>query len=236
MAQAEAKADAAQAKFDELGERLHEVEKVANPHTEMLQQKRTQLKAYKKIIAESTESLNQAEAEHIAISFWIKGFKQVRLFIIEQAFTVLEVEVNNSLAQLGMVDWQITFDIERENRAGGITKGFVVFVKGPSNPEPVRWESWSGGETQRLQLAGDLGLANLIMQQAGLSNTIEVFDEPSQHMSPEGLVDLANLLHERALNDGKRIWLVDHTAITNFSGFEAIIKVRKDKNGSRIST
>lgn len=234
VAQAEAKADAAQAKFDELGERLHAIEGAANPHTEMLQRKRMQLKAYKKIITESTESLNQAEAEHVAVSYWIKGFKQVRLFIIEQAFNALELEVNNSLAQLGMVEWQITFDIERENKAGGITKGFVVFVKGPSNPEPVKWESWSGGETQRLQLAGDLGLANLIMQQAGLRNTIEVFDEPSTHMSAEGLVDLANLLHERALNDGKRIWIVDHTAITNFGDFEAIIKVRKDKHGSRI--
>ncbi len=234
VAQAEIKADAAQAKFDELGTRLHEVEKAPNPHTEMLQRKRMQVKAYKKIIAESSETVNQLEAEHVAVSYWIKGFKRVRLFIIEQAFNALEIEVNNSLAQLGMANWQITFDIERENKSGGVTKGFVVFVKGPSNSEPVRWENWSGGETQRLQLAGDLGLANLIMQQAGLANTIEVFDEPSTHLSVEGMADLANLLHERALSDGKRIWIVDHTSITNFGEFEQIIKVRKDKHGSRI--
>lgn len=233
-AKALAKADAAQVRFDDLGKRLHRIEAEGNPHTEMLARKRTQLKEYRKIIAESTKTLNELEAEHVAVSFWIKGFKRVRLFIIEQAFRTLEIEINNSLAQLGMVNWQITFDIERENKSGGVTKGFVVFVKGPSNPEPVRWENWSGGETQRLQLAGDLGLSNLIMQQAGLTNTIEVFDEPSTHLSVEGMADLANLLHDRAVNDGKRIWIIDHTSITNFGEFEGVIKVRKDINGSRI--
>jgi DNA repair exonuclease SbcCD ATPase subunit len=110
-----------------------------------------------------------------------------------------------------------------------------VFVHSPANDEPVKWESWSGGETQRLQLAGDLGLANLIMQQAGLSNTVEFFDEPSTHLSPEGMMDLANMLHERAVSEGKRVWIVDHTSITNFGEFIGIITARKSSNGSTIS-
>jgi len=227
-------AKGAAAKFDELGERLHALEKSTNPHTEMLARKRTQLKAYKKIIAESTETLNGLEAEREGSVYWVKGFKRIRLFIIEQAFRTLEIEVNNCLAQLGMVDWQVTFDVERENKSGGITKGFVVMIKSPSNKEPVRWENWSGGETQRLQLAGDMGLSNLIMQGAGLSNTIEFYDEPSTHLSPEGMMDLADLLHERAVNEGKRIWIVDHASITNFGGFEGVITVEKTKNGSAI--
>jgi DNA repair exonuclease SbcCD ATPase subunit len=129
---------------------------------------------------------------------------------------------------------KLRFDVERENKSGGVTKGFVVFVKSPSNTEPVRWENWSGGETQRLQLAGDLGLANLIMLQAGLSNTVEFFDEPSTHLSPEGMMDLADILHDRAITDGKRIWIVDHASITNFGDFEGIITARKDSDGSTI--
>ncbi len=232
--QAEMKANAAQAKFDELGTRLHELEQATNPHTEMLSRKRTQLKAYKKIVVESNETLHELEAKQEGSAFWVKGFKRIRLFIIEQAFQALEIEVNNSLAQLGMVDWQVTFDVERENKSGGITKGFVVMIKSPSNKEPVRWENWSGGETQRLQLAGDMGLANLIMHRAGLSNTSEFYDEPSTHLSPEGMMDLANLLHERAISEGKRIWIVDHASITNFGDFEAVITAEKTKNGSAI--
>lgn len=180
------------------------------------------------------EALADLEAKLEAVQWWVKGFKRIRLFIIEQAFQTLEIEVNNSLAQLGMPDWQITFDVERENKSGGVTKGFVVFIKSPANKDPVRWESWSGGETKRLELAGDLGLANLIMQQAGLRNTIEFYDEPSSHLSPEGMMDLANMLHERAVNEGKRIWIVDHAAVSNFGEFESIITARKDKNGTSI--
>lgn len=222
-------------KFDELGLRLHEAEGAKNPHSTMLAAKRASLKDLKAVIAESVATKGQAEVQHEAASFWIKGFKRIRLFIIEQAFRTLEIEVNNCLAQLGMPDWQITFDVERENKSGGVTKGFVVFVKSPANNEPVRWENWSGGETQRLQLAGDLGLANLIMQQAGLTNTIEFYDEPSTHLSPEGMMDLANMLHDRAVSEQKRIWIVDHGSITNFGEFTGIITARKDGNGSSIT-
>lgn len=222
-------------KFDELGLRLHEAEGAKNPHSTMLAAKRASLKELKAVIAESGEAKGQAEAQYETASFWIKGFKRIRLFIIEQAFRTLEIEVNNCLAQLGMPEWQISFDVERENKSGGVTKGFVVFVKSPANNEPVRWENWSGGETQRLQLAGDLGLANLIMQQAGLTNTIEFYDEPSTHLSPEGMMDLANMLHDRAISEQKRIWIVDHGSITNFGDFRGIITARKDGNGSSIT-
>lgn len=222
-------------RLDDIGYQLHTLEQGENPHNAMLEAKKAALKKLKASVIEDVATLHKAEAGYEAISYWIKGFKRVRLFIIEQAFRTLELEINNSLAQLGMTDWEITFDIERENKSGGITKGFIAFVQGPSNAEPVRWENWSGGETQRLQLAGDLGLANLIMQQNGLVNTIEFFDEPSTHLSQEGMHDLANMLHERAVSEGKRIWIVDHTAITNFGEFEGIITAGKDAHGSDIT-
>lgn len=207
-----------------------------NPHSKMLAQKEERLWYFKAQLKETLQQKTTTEELHAATSYWIKGFKRIRLFIIEQAFQTLEIEVNNSLALLGMDDWQITFDVERENKSGGITKGFIVFVKSPQNIEPVRWESWSGGETQRLELAADLGLANLILTQNGLNNTAEFFDEPSTHLSKEGMADLANLLYERAMTEGKCIWIVDHTAAANFGEFNAVITIRKDSNGSSITS
>jgi DNA repair exonuclease SbcCD ATPase subunit len=205
-----------------------------NPYSVLIDEKEKLLITLKKNLKINNELRQQLTSENEAISFWIKGFKRLRLFIIEQAFNALEIEVNNSLAQLGLPDWQVTFDIERENKKGGITKGFVVFIKSPHNAFPVRWENWSGGETQRLQLAGDLGLSNLIMTQAGLHNTIEFYDEPSTHLSHEGMLDLAAMLHERALAERKQIWIVDHTAVTNFGKFKGTITAIKDSNGSSV--
>lgn len=223
------------AKMVRLEREIDELVEELNPWQDFILAKNLQLKHINDAFSTDQKSLKACQAHLAAAQFWIKGFKRIRLFIIEQAFRTLEIEINNSLAQLGMIDWQISFNVERENKSGGITKGFVVFVKSPANTEPVRWENWSGGETQRLQLAGDLGLANLIMHQHGLNNTIEIYDEPSTHLSPEGMLDLANMLYERAMSEAKRIWIVDHAAITNFGEFEGIITAMKNHNGSTIT-
>jgi DNA repair exonuclease SbcCD ATPase subunit len=218
-----------------LATQIKEAESEKNLYTVLRLKKAAQLDDLKRSLTTLKGDVALFEQRHEAVSFWIKGFKRIRLFIIEQAFQALELEVNNCLSQLGLHEWSITFDIERENRSGGLTKGFMVFVKSPRNKFPVKWENWSGGETQRLQLAGDIGLSNLIMHQAGLQNTIEFFDEPSTHLSQEGMLDLANMLHERALNEDKAIWIVDHAAIQNFGNFQGVIKVRKDNDGSSLS-
>lgn len=221
--------------LDRIAIDVSKIEHNINPFEALLGEKNTLLADINRRLVEDKQRSNERVAKADGCTFWAKGFKRIRLFIIERAFETLELEVNNCLAQLGMTDWQVSFDVERENKSGGITKGFVVLIKGPSNKTPVKWENWSGGETQRLQLAGDLGLANLIMQQAELRNEFEVFDEPSTHLSPEGMMDLADTLHERAISEGKRIWIVDHAAITNFGDFQGIITARKDENGSNIS-
>lgn len=202
-----------------------------NPYVAMRKEKALLLKEAKSKGTKYTTELAVEQASYEATNFWVTGFKRLRLFLIEETLRALEVEVNSSLATLGLPDWRVEFDVERENKSGGITKGFVVFIRNSSHPEPVRLEAWSGGEAQRLQLAGDLGLANLIMLQAGLSNTIEFFDEPSKHLSRAGLLDLAETLHQRALNDSKCIFLIDHQTI-DFGEFADTINITKTTAGS----
>src|ERR1700722_4557046 len=218
-----------------LKEKHVELKEQENPHTDLYARKQIQRGALLIDLNQFDVAKRQLEADQAATSFWVKGFKQIRLFIIEQAFATLELEVNNCLAQLGMPEWQGSFDVERENKAGGGTKGFIVLIQHATCLDPVRWENWSGGESQRLQLAGDLGLSNLIMHQAGLSNAVEFYDEASTHLSPEGMLDLANTLHQRAISENKKIWIVDHSSIANFGDFKGIITARKTENGSDLT-
>jgi len=71
------------------------------------------------------------------------------------------------------------------------------------------------------------------MQQAGLVNSVEFYDEPSNHLSDEGLLDLAETLHGRAISDGKRIILVDHR-MPDFGDFSGVFTVVKNATGSQI--
>jgi DNA repair exonuclease SbcCD ATPase subunit len=202
----------------------------ANPYSNQIEYKKEVIKENRAKQNKLTQEVTASVLDHEAVSFWITGFKRIRLLVITETLAQLEIEVNNSLAGLGLGGWAITFDVERENKSGGITKGFIALIQAPNSPEAVRWETYSGGEAQRLKLAADLGLANLIMRRAGMVNTVEFYDEPSKHLSKAGLVDLAETLHQRAIDDDKRIFLVDHN-MPEFGDFASVITVTKNKEG-----
>jgi DNA repair exonuclease SbcCD ATPase subunit len=217
-----------------IGTSIETENKRVNPYAEQIKNKKAAMAACKEKSTKLRAGIESLERDHVAVNYWVTGFKRIRLFIVEQTLRKLEVEVNNNMASLGLTDYRIEFDIERENKAGGITKGFVVMVYSPDHDQPVRWEAWGGGVTHRLRLAGDLGLANLIMEQAGLRNAVEFFDEPSRHLSQEGLLDVAETLHQRALQDSKRIFLVDHQTI-DFGDFAGRVLITKSRDGSRLT-
>jgi DNA repair exonuclease SbcCD ATPase subunit len=205
-----------------------------NPYADEITQKLAAKAKAKAKITDLKADMDALNEDHTALSFWVGGFKRVRLFIVEQALQQLELEINNSLGSLGLLDWRIELDVERENKSGGITKGFTVMVYPPDAETPVKLEAYSGGETQRLRLAGNLGLANLIMERAGLRNTIEIFDEPSSHLSEEGLLDLADTLAERALVTGRRCMIIEHNLLDY--AFAGIITVVKGPDGSHVTS
>jgi DNA repair exonuclease SbcCD ATPase subunit len=227
------KIETAQDKIATWGRSVATEKKRTNTYAALIKEKRqTEATAHTKKV-ELKKQLDTINEKQAAVQFWIGGFKRLRLFLIEETLRQLEVEVNNNLASLGLTDHEISFDVERENKSGGVTKGFVVLIKAPGHDEPVRWEAWGGGVTQRLRLAGDLGLANLIMERAGLRGEIEFYDEPSEHMSDEGLLDLCETLRDRAVSTGKCIFVVDHHA-TDFGDFKQVLVAVKDSDGSRL--
>ena len=182
-----------------------------------------------------TRELEAVEYNHAVAQFWAKGFKELRLFLIEEALGVLEVEVNNSLIQLGLNDWSVTFDVERETKSQTISKGFQVFIQSPDSPQGVPWEVWSGGETCRLKAAGTIGLMSLTLARKAINSNIEVWDEPTAGLGGNGLEDLLDLLATRAAELDKQIYIIDHHSI-DYGGFTSVTTVVKDSNGSNIYT
>lgn len=192
------------------------------------------LKKYRGIIKESRELAGHSKVALIEARFWQDAFKDVRLWVVDSALLELEVEVNNALAQLGLSEWKVRFEVEKENKSGGITRGFVVHVMSPQTESFVPWESWSGGEAQRLRIAGQLGLASLIRNRTGFASNLEVWDEPTTHLTSEGINDLLQFFEMRATMLKRQIWLVDHHSLS-FGGFTDQYLVVKSASGSRIT-
>jgi hypothetical protein len=52
-------------------------------------------------------------------------------------------------------------------------------------------------------------------------------------MNPLGVSNMLTFLQQKAYDENKQIWLIDHRSIS-FGGFEKIIRVVKTKNGSKL--
>lgn len=207
-----------------------------NPHVKPMQRAERELQECVESAALLQKDIDAYLKRGAAVDYWVSGFKQIRLHLIEESLSYLEVEVNNALTSLGLPDWSVSFDIEKESKStGNISKGFHVFIHSPSNKEPVPWEAWSGGESQRLRLAGTMGLASLIVGRNAAGLNIEFFDEPTAHLGEEGIHDLLMVLERRAYDQNKQVWVIDHHS-HDYGGFKKSYCVVKDDLGSRITS
>jgi DNA repair exonuclease SbcCD ATPase subunit len=173
-----------------------------------------------------------ASIEHARLSYWVRGFRDLRLWILDSTLAELEMRCNNSLIQLGLERWTIHLGVERETKAGGVTRGFQVRIESPGSQEYAPWKGWGGGVTQRLRLAVQMGLASLINSRKRFTPNVEVWDEPDMHLSDQGVTDLLVHLQARALLEHKQVWVVTHRKLM-FS-FDGVMVVRKLFCGSNL--
>jgi ABC-type Mn2+/Zn2+ transport system ATPase subunit len=73
---------------------------------------------------------------------------------------------------------------------------------------------------------GALALSDVLLNHAGVNTNLELLDEPLQFVAREGMQDLCNFLAERARQNKRTIWLVDHlsTPSAQFAGMTTIIR------------
>lgn len=221
--------------LDEIERDAERVQQERNPYDEMEERALADARRLRQQIDNIQDDLDASNERCSLLQFWVRGFKEVRLSLIAEALTELEIEVNSCCDALGLVGWELQFQVDRETKSGSIQRGFNCYVKSPHNDQPVPWEAWSGGEAQRLRLAATMGLADLIRSRTGTPLALEVWDEPTNGLSPQGIRDLLECLAERAQREQRQLWIVDHKS-HEFGGFAGGAVITKTANGSAITT
>lgn len=204
-----------------------------NPYDEQLQALRQQKTKAAKEQRDMETTVAAGERLIQRVLYWVKGFKDVKLFIIEEVLTELELTTNAMLGDVGLIDWSISYDVEKETKTGSVQRGLVVRVQSPRNAKPVRWECWSGGEGQRLRLIGALALGEVLLNYVGVQTTLEILDEPTRSLSKRGVGDLVDFLADRAKRRKSQIFFIDHHVVES-AAFATVTTVIRDKKGSRI--
>lgn len=219
--------------LDRIEYEAERLEKQVNPHLGAAERAREAVEEARSALEEARRAAEASARRHSLLALWVRGFKEVRLQEMAEALTELEIEVNSACAALGLVDWEIGFAVDRESKSGSLQRGFAATVSSPAGGERVPWEAWSGGESQRLRLAAQMGLADMIRSRTRCPLPLEVWDEPTQGLSPEGAQDLFEALASRAAAEGRQVWIVDHRNHA-FGGFAGGADVVKTAAGSRV--
>ena len=208
-------------------------EREINPFESQIMQLKSQRGELRSQSRAVGEELAVAQRDRTRTHFWIKGFKDVRLFVIEEVLLELEVASNALLDQFGLMGWAIRYSIERETQSGNVSRALNVEIISPHNSGPVRFESWSGGQQQRLRLIGSLALSDVLLERAGIRPSMEILDEPSRSITSRGVRDIVDALADRAQQRGMQIYYTDHTAVQS-SRFANSIVVTLDGNGAHL--
>lgn len=222
----------------EASARLHEVKRTLkgwadqeNPYRAQFRVFRKSIAAQKTCIVELKKSFRVINRRTDRVRFWIKGFKECRLYAIEEVLSELYLVSNMVAPELGLDGWEIRYSVEKETKGGSVQRGLNVEILSPDNQHHVKWESFSGGERQRLRLVGALALSETLLSYAGIEPDLEILDEPTRHLSPEGIDDLCECLPVRADRLQRRVFYTDHQAIES-SLFSSVITVCNTSSGA----
>ena len=205
-----------------------------NPHREAAQAARARMREVEREIKEKGELARRLEASIERAQFWARGFRDIRLGVIDDVLDDLRETTAEVLDGLGMGEWIVEYTTERETKSGTVQRALHLTVRSPSAPEEgVRWEVYSGGERQRLRLAGALALSEVLLARAGATLDFRVFDEPTRGLSGEGVQDLVEVLGDYARATGLRVFIIDHAAIDG-AGFAGTITVENGAEGATL--
>ncbi len=204
-----------------------------NPHDSTDRLLLSRIKQFKITLADATSGFETAERLSTLASLWQISAKEIRLSIIDEALEETAAMATKHAERLGLRGWRVDLATERQTMAGTTALGFTANLYPLGEEAPIAWETYSGGEENRLQLAMSYGLSDVLLTRAGLNLNIEWCDESTRGLSAEGISDLIECLAERARETGKTIYMIDHHALDrgNFSG---TLMVEKSKTGSHI--
>lgn len=198
---------------------------------DLAKDKLEQLRRCNETILKLEGELASMQMGNSCASFWQKGYKEIQLFLMSEITSQLEMAYNSSLESFGMGRWKISISVENETKSGTLQHKFLVFIHPPGVDSPVAWESFCGGESQRLRLGCAFGTLDLIEQLTGIKWDFETWDEPTSHLSEEGMEDLIGILSQRALTANKQVWVIDHRRL-QYASVNYRVHVARTADGS----
>lgn len=217
--------DILESKINSTAHQYEDYNQAANPYTSQLERLEGAVTAAQKELEAIAANLKDSEKLIEQDKFWVKHLPMIRLQELDNIVLELEIMFNQAFSALGFVDWSVKVETERDLANGKDTKRELTLKVTDYLGNEVDLDTLSGGEEQRVRIANDFGLSELIMARTS-SIDLQMWDERSWYLNQEGLAYLIDFFG--TLGKNKRILLVDHKVV-DLGGFTEVIQVQKDK-------
>jgi DNA repair protein SbcC/Rad50 len=149
------------------------------------------------------------------------------LIVSQAAVPAIELEASRILAELG-TGYRVELRTEKALASGATADALDVVIVTETGERP--YETFSGGERTRLNLALRIGLARLLAARRGAESRLLAIDEP-EYLDQAGTAALVSVL--RGLTgDFDKVYLISHVPDLR-DAFDATLEV--SKNGAGLS-
>lgn len=204
-------------------------ENAVNPYVESENNRQNYMAELTQKIDNLTTQIAAEEDTIAGCTYWADAFKKIQYTLIEDMVASLESEVRHFMGEYS-TQIQVFIRTEKENKTGTTKDEIYIIVEDDSGE--VSYDMYSGGERQKVRMAIQMALSNLIMNSCGTSFNFQAFDEPNNGLDMEGKMANFRTFEMFAAQD-KTVLVTDHDA--NFQDrFETVLQVVKKDGFSSI--
>lgn len=137
----------------------------------------------------------------------VDAYTAIPILIIEASIPILEHEANVVLDRIADDGMQIRIDTQRDLKSRDGMAETLDIVVTTYEREGV-WESFSGGEKMRVDLAIRIGLAKLLSHRAGAALELLVLDESTHAVDEKSVPEICRCLER--LSQNIQIFMISH--------------------------
>lgn len=201
----------------------------ANPYREMEDNRVKGLATLSHSITALDAKIEKEEDQIAGYTFWAEGFKKIQYALMDDMIASLENEVRHFMGEYS-TQIQVFIRTEKESKSGTMKDEIHIIVEDDSGE--ISYDMYSGGERQKVRMAIQMALSNLITNSCGVSFNFQAFDEPNTGLDDEGKI--ANFRVFSIFSDqDKAVFVTDHDS--DFKDkFEARILISKFRGESTI--
>lgn len=207
-----------------------------NPYVLMEQENKKKIEVQRARIGQVEASLEADRQLLGTLGLWEEAFgnKGIRSQLFDRILAILDQKTHDYMLQLSDGSISVSFDTQMELKSGKTKDKFVINV---ADGEGVRtFESYSGGEKQRVKLAVNLAISDISCSERERSFDFVVFDEALGHLDDDGMLRAIDMWQNQIERKEKRLILAVEHDVSCQSLFDQTIWVVKDCGASRIET